>query len=118
MFQPFFFTNLVSDIMSKLKTPDRHQEELDSDSDSYFRYASSSIYLNDSLDSSVDESIYESTKGSSLFEKSYVSFPVLDAASATTTIPNNTLFTMPEVITATATPLFYNTPHSKPIWSA
>lgn len=105
--------------MTKLKASNQQQnsDQLLSDSDSnYFRYASSSIYLNDSLDSSVDESIYESTKGgSSLFEKSYVSFPVL--ASTSTIIPNNTLFTMPEVITATATPLFYNTPHSKPIWS-
>ncbi|KAL9545432.1 hypothetical protein PS6_008230 [Mucor atramentarius] len=71
------------------------------DQEDYFRYAPSSIYSADSFCDSV-------------FEKTYVSFP--DFTPSTTS--NRALFTKPEVMTATATPMFYNTPRSKPIWIA
>ncbi|CEP14449.1 hypothetical protein [Parasitella parasitica] len=81
-----------------------------------FRYAPSSIYSADSFCSSQSLTITStrSTTTESVFEKTYVSFP--DYMPSTTS--NRALFTKPEVMTATATPSFYNTPHSKPIWIA
>lgn len=84
------------------------------DQEDYFRYAPSSIY---SADSFCGKSITTTTSSSTLdsvFEKTYVSFP--DFTPSTTS--NRALFTKPEVMTATATPMFYNTPRSKPIWIA
>lgn len=85
--------------------PDSSEE----DSNSFFRYASSSLYSLDSVDELATVS---------LFERTYVSFPLLCSHSPDNnmTIPNNTLFTMPEVMAATATPLFCNKPHKIPIW--
>ncbi|CAO3634276.1 unnamed protein product [Mucor fragilis] len=86
------------------------------DEEDYFRYAPSSIY---SANSFCGKSITTTTTTvssslDSVFEKTYVSFP--DFTPSTTS--NRALFTRPEVMTATATPQFYNTPHSKPIWIA
>ena len=94
----------------------------DDEKEDYFRYAPSSIYSADSfcgksITTSSSSSSSTATVSSSLdsvFEKTYVSFP--DFTPSTTS--NRALFTRPEVMTATATPLFYNTPHSKPIWIA
>ncbi|KAL0145827.1 hypothetical protein V8B55DRAFT_1465559, partial [Mucor lusitanicus] len=82
--------------------------------DDYFRYAPSSIYSADSFcGKSITTTASSSSSASdSVFEKTYVSFP--DFTPSTTS--NRALFTRPEVMTATATPIFYNTPHSKPIW--
>jgi hypothetical protein len=70
----------------------------------YYRYAPSSIY-------SIEDD--QEKTSISVFEKTYVSFPEFSP-----TVSNRDLFTMPEVMTTTATPSFYNEPHFKPIWIA
>ncbi|KAL9547759.1 hypothetical protein MBANPS3_006004 [Mucor bainieri] len=92
------------------------QNTEDDDEEDYFRYAPSSIY---SADSFCGKSITTTTStvsssSSSTSNSTYVSFP--DFSPSTTS--NRALFTKPEVMTAIATPIFYNTPHSKPIWIA
>ena len=91
----------------------------DDDDEEYFRYAPCSIYSADSFCSkttttATTTTTTTTTTSNSVFEKTYVSFP--DFTPSTTS--NRALFTKPEVMTATATPMFYNTSHSKPIWIA
>ncbi|KAK4517466.1 uncharacterized protein ATC70_000803 [Mucor velutinosus] len=91
------------------------QDTQDDDEEDHFRYAPSSIYSADSFcGQSITTTSSVSSTLDSVFEKTYVSFP--DFTPSTTS--NRALFTRPEVMAATATPIFYNTPHSKPIWIA
>jgi hypothetical protein len=85
----------------------------DDDNEECFRYAPCSIYSADSFCSKTTTSTTITTSNS-VFEKTYVSFPEFTPS----TTSNRALFTKPEVMTATATPMFCKTPHSKPIWIA
>lgn len=74
-----------------------------------YRYAPSSIYSKESF---TDDHNHNKEKTCiSVFEKTYISFPEFSSS-----VSKRDLFTMPEVMITTATPLFYNRAHFKPIW--
>ncbi|KAI8988287.1 hypothetical protein BDF20DRAFT_854938 [Mycotypha africana] len=113
-------------ILSTSSSEEEEEEEFN-----FYRYAPSSIYSNESFTSydldCYEYQIYEDKKkkNSSLFEKTYVSFPQIDSFSTpTSNIAKREFFTMPEVVTATATPIFYTEPlptshnNNESIWNS
>jgi hypothetical protein len=100
--QASFFNQFFQRITSKFQQPSINTKQ------DHYRYAPSSIY---SIESFIEED--NNNKEKSVFEKTYVSFPEFSPS-----VSNRDLFTMPEVMTTTATPSFYSKPHFKPIWIA